>query len=495
MRHEIIENLFSSPATSFVDHLDDEDNHRIFFSGKYGTGKTTFLNYFFDRHEYGQNFNVFHISPVNYSVLKNEDIFRYIKYDILYSLITKYEGSFAEASFDKYDALQYFAVDHFVRILATASLLIPSYGKQLSKFLENSAQIRSRYESYRADGNTSKIERLQDFVGSIHESEGAPYERNQLTEIITANLEQLSSESERQNVLVIDDIDRIDPAHIFRILNVFQSHVDERDSVLLNKYGFHKIVIVGDIQNIRSIFQATYGGKTDFNGYIDKFYSRTVFKFDNRQSVISILSRIIESFTLIYNGERIKDNGHFAIIHLQFILSCLLSDNLINLRSLFSCYGQRIKVGSLSFKINGHSVPDHPTLCILEILTNIFGDYNYTIDRLQNLSSHNALDGGERRYEIFIGSLVTVCDFEPTKFRATKEGQPIHNYSTDTKNMQIPVQYDVIRERISRFYYGEVRTYQYSQNEEYITIDQLHRIDFVPILKKALKNIVCINHN
>ena len=81
---EIIYELFNGVNENFKHHLDIPDNNRIIFSGRFGIGKTTFLT------EYFKNFkshNVIHLFPVNYSILSNEDIFSYIKYDILLELV------------------------------------------------------------------------------------------------------------------------------------------------------------------------------------------------------------------------------------------------------------------------------------------------------------------------------------------------------------------------------------------------------------------------
>src|SRR5690606_18756241 len=85
--------LFRIPSQLFAEHLSIPNNERIIFSGKFGIGKTTFLRrHFFQcdtlsalRHT--TQYNVIHIFPVNYSVAQNEDIFRYIKYDILIELL------------------------------------------------------------------------------------------------------------------------------------------------------------------------------------------------------------------------------------------------------------------------------------------------------------------------------------------------------------------------------------------------------------------------
>lgn len=88
-------------------------------------------------------------------------------------------------------------------------------------------------------------------------------------------------------VLVIEDMDRIDPAHIFRIHNVFSAHWDIQDyseqrltgGDPLNKYNFDKILLVCHFQNIKNIFHHFYGAQTDFTGYIHKFSSLAPYEY------------------------------------------------------------------------------------------------------------------------------------------------------------------------------------------------------------------------
>lgn len=64
-------------------------------------------------------------------------------------------------------------------------------------------------------------------------------------------------------MLVVEDLDRIDPAHLFRILNVFSAHIDycykygnkAEDSIAGNKFGLDNIVLVCDFSNIRKLFR------------------------------------------------------------------------------------------------------------------------------------------------------------------------------------------------------------------------------------------------
>ena len=72
-------------------------NLRTIFSAKFGDGKTYFLREFRKDHEKDTVFIVLH--PINYSVATNEDIFEYIKRDILVELSK--EPDFKEVDWDK----------------------------------------------------------------------------------------------------------------------------------------------------------------------------------------------------------------------------------------------------------------------------------------------------------------------------------------------------------------------------------------------------------
>lgn len=71
----------------FDSFLKIEGNSRVFLSGKFGIGKTSFLIDFFD--SYNDKYDVYHLYPVNYQIKSNEDIIELLKYDILVELLKK----------------------------------------------------------------------------------------------------------------------------------------------------------------------------------------------------------------------------------------------------------------------------------------------------------------------------------------------------------------------------------------------------------------------
>lgn len=139
--------------------------------------------------------------------------------------------------------------------------------------------------------NTDK-ENIEEFVEKLSIQKGSIYENDIITQLIRQIIDFIKEKKQKQVVLVIDDLDRIDPEHIFRILNILSAHDNFCESGL-NKFGIDKTIIVCDMSNIRNIYKAKYGIDVDFNGYIDKFYSKEIYHFDNTENVIKCVSDIL----------------------------------------------------------------------------------------------------------------------------------------------------------------------------------------------------------
>ncbi len=88
MRDDIMEYIpCKKLAEEFEEHLSKEDNHNILFSGKFGSGKTTFLKRYFDDHN--DKYETIHLYPVNYSISSSEDIFKLLTADIAGELLSR----------------------------------------------------------------------------------------------------------------------------------------------------------------------------------------------------------------------------------------------------------------------------------------------------------------------------------------------------------------------------------------------------------------------
>lgn len=305
-REDLHIELFKESSNNFKYHLSVDGNDRIIFSGRFGTGKTTFINEFFkgdNQQLYFGNeklFNVVKLFPVNYSIASNEDIFRYIKHDVIFELLISTD-EYAEEVKSYIDTAPKFILNNIHKIFASLISMVPVVGKDVITGFQMLDKLREEFlkehDSLNRSGN--ELQNLIEYVDTIKNTESSIYEDDFITKLIQRILERkIKYDGYSENILVIDDLDRVDPDHIFRILNIFSAHFDRTDPTSKkHKFGFDKIILVCDIQNVREIFKARFGGRADFNGYIDKFYSHRIFHFTNREELYKI------SRSIIYNSD------------------------------------------------------------------------------------------------------------------------------------------------------------------------------------------------
>ena len=88
----------------------------------------------------------------------------------------------------------------------------------------------------------------------------------------------------KKPVLIVEDLDRLDPRHLFRILNVLSAHIDDTTSpdIVTNKFEFDNIILVMDYEATEHIFHHFYGDKACYEGYMSKFLSREPFRYSIR---------------------------------------------------------------------------------------------------------------------------------------------------------------------------------------------------------------------
>mgnify|MGYP003294660512 CR=1 FL=1 len=98
---------------------------------------------------------------------------------------------------------------------------------------------------------------------SISNNKGRLFEYDIITHLINRIIDKIkATEDSKPIILVIDDLDRIDPEHIFRILNILSAH-NNYCHTSNHKFGIDKTILVCDIINIRHIDKNKYG--MDFN--------------------------------------------------------------------------------------------------------------------------------------------------------------------------------------------------------------------------------------
>ncbi len=287
----------SKPFSEFHEHIGNLLNQKILFSAPFGQGKSTFLDLYFT--EKNDKYNVFKIYPVNYSIASNEDIFRYIKTDILYQLIDKNIDieinniSFSHAAYE-------LAISNKSNVIFGFIKLFTALGKNSRHLTKVVTELESAFNSiknHQLDVNQGELKLIKSYLSKTNFDEGSLYEDNLYTQLIRDYLKQLKNNNTKKNVLLIEDLDRIDPDHIFRILNVISAHIDIYRNTGIeqsNKFDFDKIVLVADVKNIEYIYEHRYGENVDFDGYLNKFFSTSPYYYVNNRVQKQLINEIID---------------------------------------------------------------------------------------------------------------------------------------------------------------------------------------------------------
>ena len=175
----------------------------------------------------------------------------------------------------------------------------------------------------------SKNEKLQEAKNATTDMRSNFFE-----DLVGEILKKIKGNDEKENILILDDLDRLEPKHIFKILNAFSPLQDEED----NKFGFDKVIFVGDIDNLRKVFHHIYGSETDFEGYIDKFFSVAPYRYEIEEELRNVIKQIIAKYSHseenLFRKSVEKENGYIVSV-LFFILMLAVQARKINLRNLF----------------------------------------------------------------------------------------------------------------------------------------------------------------
>lgn len=282
----------------FANHLNDEGNKFVVFSGAYGIGKTHFLKEFFAEQE------AYHhvlISPVKYILSPSENIFELIKIDVAKNLFAAGYLSIEQPVEDLVtnmagQTIKKRTLPFLKHILKSIAKVHPMAGVA-SMAADGIHALMEDFETFKGQYNeTFKLEdpdvQLTLFLEGQYEQKGHFWERNVVTESIEKALDHHRGKDEKPWVLVVDDFDRLDPEHIFRMLNVMSAHQDDDGTSF--KFGFDKVILVFDYENLRHLYHHRYGPQANFKGYIDKFYSREVFHFSHEDVISDYLKKIID---------------------------------------------------------------------------------------------------------------------------------------------------------------------------------------------------------
>ena len=255
-----------------------ENESRIIFSARFGDGKSYFLNEFMKSYDEKKNDYYFiTLHPVNYVVEENRDVIEYIKRDILFQLIKDNRIYDFKEGYDKiFDAVC--NKESLLKLADFVASLIPVEGiKDVYEGLKCLAStIHKKYKGQ------DVLHVVDDYLNGFYGKTGSISECDAFTCLIQKSLEQMKAKS----VLIIEDLDRIDPAHLFRIMNVLSSQVDNpyySEVPNGNKFGFDKIILVMDYEIARHLFHHFYGKEANYEGYMNKFMNTLPFSYSIKE--------------------------------------------------------------------------------------------------------------------------------------------------------------------------------------------------------------------
>lgn len=274
----------------FHEHL--ENNRRVVLSAKFGEGKTTFLQEF--KKVYEGSYKFIEIHPLDYAVAPNSDIFEYLKRDIMLQLAGEKEALDFDLDLDTLGK-QIFNWESLFDVVKFLLATLPM-GPVASKVIDKCAQIKQKYDE--------KKNTFPSYLNSFATQRGGIYERDAYTVLIEETIKRIHEREEgegaRQTVLIIEDLDRMDPAHIFRILNVLGAHIN--DATDGNKFFFSNIIFVMDYEVTEHIFHHFYGDHANYTGYMSKFCSNYPFRFSITKVAHEYLKQFIEQQCGMYRG-------------------------------------------------------------------------------------------------------------------------------------------------------------------------------------------------
>ena len=402
--------------TAFTNHL--YSHPRTILSARYGDGKSFFLSKFIK--EKKSRFVSIVLHPVNYQVMENKDIFELIKRDILFQILK--EG-IIENDYVLTDS-QMLALYLQNNVLSVAEMIVPYLSaigcdevvtkSVLSSFagLQLFQKLKEKFKEFKRDNSLD--EALTSFVDKTETS--LIYENDIISKIISANIELYKKKHPRKKiVLIIEDLDRMDPAHLFRIMNIFSAHIDYSYKYFVqpgkdmvgNKFGFDNVVFVLDYQNTKKIFHHFYGENTNFKGYIDKFCSNGYFEYSLKE----------ETENYIY--KRISDEVGFREDLVRSLIPLSTFENL-SLRNIVSAIRGTKKQICTEPILNdrGREVKLHLGLLQTLIIMRRIGIENKTI--ISDFAAH--LEKQNEELMSFFCSYMALCTSLPTNGMIYHEG-------------------------------------------------------------------------
>ena len=184
--------------------------------------------------------------------------------------------------------------NQFIDVLKGVAALVKGIKEQCKKF-----------KKFKTEITEGDFEKAVNIIDNLSEGAGNIYELDPISWLIAQSI----AKQDKKSVLIIEDLDRIDPAHLFRILNIFSAHIDRHylcsDKTIFqddeekpfdelpNKFGFDKIIFVMDADSANAAFKNFYGD-SNYEGYISKFISKRIFHYSITEYAQGLLYTHIE---------------------------------------------------------------------------------------------------------------------------------------------------------------------------------------------------------
>lgn len=309
----------------FDGFINQPNNQRIFFSAPFGMGKTYFLKEFFEAKK--DRYKVFHLYPVKYQVNNDAEVMELIGADLLIRLMKEEPNIVNDLLKDE---------DIRPKIKYACNAVLKNLPFLTGIGVLAGIDVPSAIEAVKKLRENEKLKEVEDALANVKNSFFEDIVREVLKKAKESDKKEGNKKEndKKESVLIIDDLDRLEPKHIFKILNAFSPLLDEEE----NKFGFDKVIFVGDIDNLKKIFHHLYGEGTDFDGYIDKFFSTTPYRYDIKKELRGVIKQIIMAgyaYDKEYDISQImKENGSVAFM-LFFILMHAFKTKEINLRNIY----------------------------------------------------------------------------------------------------------------------------------------------------------------
>ena len=390
----------------FAEYL--ANNDRAILSARFGDGKTFFLEEL--KKSLSKEYHFLTLYPVLYQVADNKDIFEYIKRDILIQLLMSGDIVLDDNKYSYIESIEGFLSTNFNKIINDAisevAPLLTFVPKEMIDMLQKNI---SRFREYHSKIDKSQSDTIEDYINSFTNQTGGIYEFDPISRLIWDLLSDLKKQTNKKVVLVVEDLDRIDPAHIFRIMNILSAHWDMNDysetklsfESVSNKYNFDKVLLVCHYQNIKNIFHHFYGRDTDFTGYIHKYSPVLPFEYSLKTLVRDwIIDHLPSDFTTY---EYVKQTIADLILSRYWSSEGILT-NLRHITTFFSKNVYRINTQTISFNTKNYHLESNnrvtKLLCILK-------EFQITIDFFFN--QYKSIHKNDKRHIAELSEFIGPC--------------------------------------------------------------------------------------